>query len=987
MTSAPFDIFISYPGDSQEDGRYARMLAEELESFGLQTWIAGRDRAHYGNDALREALAAAPVFIACLGARPAGRWGQEEMARAAQRHAEGGNHLLYTVLLPGATGEDISLLPPAFRQAPRFDFRFAVDSISVSDMIPVIWQVLQPDRFELLQRLMSACRSGARAVALAGMAGSGKTVLAQVAMNLLRGEYPGGYAFLTIKPHDSLEDVAHRAVGTLNPEYREMPPGWVPLNVYSGQLSGVKSLLVFDDAERDDLENLVPPAPSTAIFITRRRPKLSAEHMIVEVPPLTRNTRRRGTPVRPLPKAPGYDSDVVGGEDMLEIEGSVNAICAVIAAKSVLPPLSIGLFGEWGAGKTFFVEKMRERISTLAEASRDAERSAFCASVRQIEFNAWHYADVNLWASLASRIFQGLAEQDGATAGEIVAKLPSAQARLVAASKAVDHAEEELGETEAKTEERLKNLTPDRGATLASSIADASIKESLISELAETLPEGKNKATVDVADDLLTTAGTLYTVWSMSKATVLAAAAVLAIGVAVVVFLPSVPVLLASLYATALAEAGVIAKPARWARKASMIARRRTEEARRRQEDERKQKEEELRRELHESEERRDRAKRAMNDLEREIEEVSSGRRLAGFISERSDGAAYETYFGVVSVVRRDFEELARQIERHAEAADGPADIQRIVLYVDDLDRCPPERVVQVLEAVHLLMASELFVVVVAVDPRWLLHSLERHHLTGSMPPDSDAWVPSPEDYLEKIFQIPYGIPRMSDVGFQRLLENLVLVEKSDPASDHGRSRNDKGVISADGDDARVQPDGYGAATIGPPALESGDARPAIDLEPDGLRLHRSELEFMSCLGAILKTPRTAKRLVNIYRLVRISLPPRRLDELTGSESMKAGYPCVLLLLAIVIGAPAISARLLSELRKAPSGSWWSWVDDWTPPAGQEKPWQMLLNGMEPLRLDYRTMTTDELADWVPDATRFSYDASPLLDGSLPTGA
>ena len=44
--------------------------------------------------------------------------------------------------------------------------------------------------------------------------------------------------------------------------------------------------------------------------------------------------------------------------------------------------------------------------------------------------------------------------------------------------------------------------------------------------------------------------------------------------------------------------------------------------------------------------------------------------------------------------------------------------IERIVLYIDDLDRCPPERVVEVLQAVHLLLAFELFVVVVAVDAR-----------------------------------------------------------------------------------------------------------------------------------------------------------------------------------------------------------------------------------------------------------------------------
>src|SRR5262249_7011132 len=54
-----------------------------------------------------------------------------------------------------------------------------------------------------------------------------------------------------------------------------------------------------------------------------------------------------------------------------------------------------------------------------------------------------------------------------------------------------------------------------------------------------------------------------------------------------------------------------------------------------------------------------------------------------------------------------------------------PPPLERIVLYIDDLDRCPPRRVVEVLTAMQLLLALPLFV---AVDPRWLVRSLEHHH-------------------------------------------------------------------------------------------------------------------------------------------------------------------------------------------------------------------------------------------------------------------
>jgi hypothetical protein len=54
--------------------------------------------------------------------------------------------------------------------------------------------------------------------------------------------------------------------------------------------------------------------------------------------------------------------------------------------------------------------------------------------------------------------------------------------------------------------------------------------------------------------------------------------------------------------------------------------------------------------------------------------------------------------------------------------------IDRIILYIDDLDRCKPEDVVRVLQRVHMLLAFELFVVVVAVVARWVEEALTQSY-------------------------------------------------------------------------------------------------------------------------------------------------------------------------------------------------------------------------------------------------------------------
>jgi 5-methylthioadenosine/S-adenosylhomocysteine deaminase len=106
----------------------------------------------------------------------------------------------------------------------------------------------------------------------------------------------------------------------------------------------------------------------------------------------------------------GYTTDQPFGEDQLGIEGDVNMLCSVTAARNIDPPLSIGLFGAWGTGKSFFMEKMRARVAWLAENDRDSH-----SHVVQIRFNAWHYMDANLWASLAVTIFERLTDPEPVT--------------------------------------------------------------------------------------------------------------------------------------------------------------------------------------------------------------------------------------------------------------------------------------------------------------------------------------------------------------------------------------------------------------------------------------------------------------------------------------------------------------------------------------------------------------------------------------------
>src|SRR5262249_5961202 len=132
---------------------------------------------------------------------------------------------------------------------------------------------------------------------------------------------------------------------------------------------------------------------------------------------------------------------------------------------------------------------------------------------------------------------------------------------------------------------------------------------------------------------------------------------------------------------------------------------------------------------------------------------------------------------GLVSRIHGDFKRMSELLtDPPAEVKGDLPKIDRIVLYIDDLDRCEPQRVVEVLKAVHLILAVPLFVVVIAVDPRWLLSSLKLHYaeLFG-VQDDEEEWQSTPLHYLEKIIQVPFALRPMGG-GVETLVHGLLPV-------------------------------------------------------------------------------------------------------------------------------------------------------------------------------------------------------------------
>ncbi len=222
--------------------------------------------------------------------------------------------------------------------------------------------------------------------------------------------------------------------------------------------------------------------------------------------------------------------------------------------------------------------------------------------------------------------------------------------------------------------------------------------------------------------------------------------------------------------------------------------------------------------------------------------------------------------------------------------------VDRVILYIDDLDRCKPKDVVRVIQLVHMLLAFELFVVVVAVDARWVEEALRQSYpwlggeeavaseediSNGDASMISETARVTPQDYLEKIFQISFWLEPMTAARAASYLASLVRA----PARESGP------VL------------GSGFATT-----QTGVAGAAVSV-PGKIEIAGIELDYMRALAAYVgPSPRRVKRLVNAYRLIKARLSDAQLssfltDRATDDGGLRSGpYQIVIGLLVIGTG-------------------------------------------------------------------------------------
>ncbi|MGW0631995.1 P-loop NTPase fold protein, partial [Streptomyces sp. NPDC002758] len=676
--------------------------------------------------------------------------------------------------------------------------------------------------------------------------------------------------------------------------------------------------------------------------------------------------------VRPAPVLPRYTSDASGtAADELDRTAEARAVAQLVTARSARPPLAVGLFGEWGEGKSHFLHLLREQ-------ARRVSSPLACRHVRDVNFNAWHYAETSLWASLVAEVFAQLAapqDREGAEgAGTAQRQLSRLTADLVSRRRvrerlaAARQRRDELQRALARAAVPWGDLDEEARGRIAAAAGAELPAEALYREgvgAARVL-----RGTVLNARWVLRSASRRAWAWF---ALAVAASVAVPLGAAwawprIAPWFAAVPVLLA---VGAVRSAGGRIRAA-WQGLGEARARVRG-----------------LVESLHAPlRDAADVAAAEVAALESELQNLTAAGQLAGLVAERASTGDYRSRLGLMTQIREDFRHMADLLGRapdtdlssgaipgpggapvRDEADDELPQIDRIIVYIDDLDRCPPARVVEMLEAIHLLLAVDLFVVVVAIDPRWLLSAVTAHyrnvlHAPGTDPANPDeTWPATPAQYLEKIFQVVLTLPRMDADGYGRLLDSLITVQATtgtppgtaaSPAAEPAPSQPEPAAPSTPGTPAGT---GTGRPIDGTDWDEDlygpSVTLPVIEVT-DPLSFTQDEARLLRLAGPprLPLTPRSVKRLANSYGLMTAmrSLPNRERD-LSDVPDPHAG-PCEagtyrphragLVLLATLVAFPALGPDLCRHLHQQatsiPESRWADFLAGLGPVADPERP-------------------------------------------------
>ena len=673
-------------------------------------------------------------------------------------------------------------------------------------------------------------------------------------------------------------------------------------------------------------------------------------------------------------------------KDLLDIENDVRSFALILASKEIKPPLAIALFGEWGSGKSFFMEHLAKRVNELSISQGFLEKKDevirvgdieeqldFCQGIVQIKFNAWSYLDANLWAGMVSSIFEKLDEyisKRGKGENEIfeLRKRLSDNLEILSSERETfQSAKSDLENQRRENDSKLAELIAEKNEIIEnvankklSDIINSVVTGIVVSDDVKNDLEKYGITAKDINDltpselyEEVKSWGTfiksfIYFSWKFIFVFIISGLILLIvlinpnqyfsdllneIGRNISMFLSITVPIFTKILSTFLNFSRLL-KPISTNKN---IFNRDIKAAEFQYENDKALLEINIRNkdvEINSAKSKLDEIDCQIEDIDNVLNNFVAEKAFKNFIRKKVKNNGYDKYLGIISIIRKDFETLSElfsetQIEKKGKdknnaKGDLPSMddkqikdlfeeekvIDRIILYIDDLDRCSDEKVLEVIQAVHLLMAFPLFNVVVGVDKRCVNNALiyknllqYSKYISLEKVEEIGIHVISPSEYLEKIFQIPFQLNDPNDSQIKGMVSSMLESQLEEVQLIEERTLDiTKGVTNKLSEQLKTNLEDFSSfigEDLDNSILEEDKLEPdLVAISPGNLKLSQEEIELLKEMSCIVgNIPRTIKRYLNIYRIIRthqvLNLSP---------EHRTKEYLSVMFILAIQIG-------------------------------------------------------------------------------------
>lgn len=534
-------------------------------------------------------------------------------------------------------------------------------------------------------------------------------------------------------------------------------------------------------------------------------------------------------------------------QDYIEAGKDIEPFVKLLMHENLSLPMTIGVFGSWGSGKTFFTNYITDRLKVDK-------------SICIVEFNAWDYYDSDITVSLVSNIFKKVNDIVGGN-NEIF-------------SQYQEYKEEK--EQEIKQEEEIINSLKEEEATKWNEIIGYVSNDKVKKEIEELRNTYKNidRTIKKMKKIYFKNIFSIKNVFKQNKDQILK---IISISITIVII--CMVVIYKLRFNPILITLSIcIPLPSMYSRIKKNIKKLQeivdTIETI-----------EDIRSERKAHEEKEKELKKAMD------ENLNNKEFYSKIMEEKLN--KYKGKVGFIAEIKEDIREL-NEIRDNTE-------IKKIVLVIDDLDRCPSNKVVEVLQSIQLLLSTDMFIVIIGVDTKWINNSISSIYCDILENDDKLFAI----NYLEKIIHIPFWIEELNNTNSIEFIKRLS--EEIGPSEDT--------VYESDNEDDDIYADDEIASTMdndGSNEIDTNSTNNVVDINPTDdeidtnsinnvvdINLTNNDIEILEEMSFLLDkvSPRKIKRFFNIALLIKLRYYSDRdryklLLFIAASIILKSEYSC-----------------------------------------------------------------------------------------------